>query len=562
MAIDYKRYEFRTFEYLVRLEKELEALNIVDERLFKTKNIIATHRFQVAVMGEFKRGKSTFINALLGLEVLPADATPATATLNRVTYGSQPHATIEYKDERRQEIPISELADYVTKLTSQSADNAKKIKQAIVEYPTIFCQNDIDIIDTPGLQDDEEMTAVTIKNIRDVDLAIIAISARFAFSETECSFIVQLLETGTITNLVVIVTYIDTLDLDEREEFLEFLKERIKSSVLKRLKNKYPEGHDIYSEYLRMINELEIFPVSSKQALKAKKTGDAILLEESGIHTVQKELTRLFLTNRRNNVVIKGVGTINAIIEQLTKDASPEIKNINRQLEALREMNNNSTLKECQNNDKAKATWKQNKAQLLDIISEQEELLKNDVCARFIRRLSSIREKSNIAIENALRIEIRESFQHINTQYVQAFVNDVGRKVKEFTAQYKMKDDLIEATTKPQFGWVSSPLPPNKNLLDFNIIEHIKRVVTDSVFMYFTNSKNYLDRIENIVYEEIDKMCNESEKLNWEKIKILESNLQREKTSWEEKKQSLHKIQLEARNMLESFYQQIKQESN
>src|SRR6476660_5374268 len=43
--------------------------------------------FRIAVVGEFKRGKSTLINALMGREILPADVLPCSATVNRVTYG-------------------------------------------------------------------------------------------------------------------------------------------------------------------------------------------------------------------------------------------------------------------------------------------------------------------------------------------------------------------------------------------------------------------------------------------------------------------------------------------
>ena len=43
--------------------------------------------FQVAIVGEFKRGKTSLINALLRRRVLPADVVPTTATLNRITYG-------------------------------------------------------------------------------------------------------------------------------------------------------------------------------------------------------------------------------------------------------------------------------------------------------------------------------------------------------------------------------------------------------------------------------------------------------------------------------------------
>src|SRR5215510_7431510 len=61
-------------------------------------------KFSVVVVGEFKRGKSTFINALLGVDVLPADVLPTTATLNRVTYGYDKRAVVDYYDGRRDTI--------------------------------------------------------------------------------------------------------------------------------------------------------------------------------------------------------------------------------------------------------------------------------------------------------------------------------------------------------------------------------------------------------------------------------------------------------------------------
>ncbi|MGN1101019.1 MAG: dynamin family protein, partial [Huintestinicola sp.] len=77
----------------------------------------AGDHFEVAIVGEFKRGKSTLINALLGQEVLPADVLPATATLNRVTYSKDPYVVVEYKDGSTEKVDINHLADYVTKLS-------------------------------------------------------------------------------------------------------------------------------------------------------------------------------------------------------------------------------------------------------------------------------------------------------------------------------------------------------------------------------------------------------------------------------------------------------------
>ena len=206
MKIDYKQYELTIYELSLKLSRLLEETGRQDARLGEIRDVIVSHHFSAAVVGEFKKGKSSLINALLGQKVLPSDTRPTTATLNRITYGSAPGAMVEYKDGTSLEIPVDDLAEYVTKLTESAREQAAKIRQVVVEYPTALCQNDVDVIDTPGLQDDDAMTDITVQAIRDMDLAIFTISALFPVSQTEQDFLVRLLEDGTLTKLVVAVT--------------------------------------------------------------------------------------------------------------------------------------------------------------------------------------------------------------------------------------------------------------------------------------------------------------------------------------------------------------------
>jgi ribosome biogenesis GTPase A len=67
-------------EYAGRLGLD-QSIRLMEEVLVRMRD----HRFTVAVVGEFKTGKSTFVNALLGVDVVPTDVVPATATLNRMT---------------------------------------------------------------------------------------------------------------------------------------------------------------------------------------------------------------------------------------------------------------------------------------------------------------------------------------------------------------------------------------------------------------------------------------------------------------------------------------------
>ena len=83
-----------------------------------------------------------------------------------------------FKDGVHQEVAIDRLEDYVTKLTAESEDIAANVKEAIVSYPVAYCQNNVDIIDTPGLNDESNMDEVTLSVLPHVDAAIMVILAQ------------------------------------------------------------------------------------------------------------------------------------------------------------------------------------------------------------------------------------------------------------------------------------------------------------------------------------------------------------------------------------------------
>jgi len=88
--VNYKDIEFKLHEYLINLKNVLSLLDVQDKLISdidQSINLIKSRKYNVAVVGEFRRGKSSLINALLGFKVLPADVTPTTATINRITYG-------------------------------------------------------------------------------------------------------------------------------------------------------------------------------------------------------------------------------------------------------------------------------------------------------------------------------------------------------------------------------------------------------------------------------------------------------------------------------------------
>ena len=291
------------------------------ESIEETMRKAAEDSFDVAVVGEFRRGKSTLINALLGKDILPSDVLPTTATLNRVTYGITPFVKIEYKDGTTEDIDTELLSDYVTKLTEESEQRASTIRQATVHYPINYCKNNIDIIDTPGLNDDENMTAVTLSMLPQADAALFVIMAQSPFSEYERDFLENKMLVSDIGRIIFVVTRIDSFDPEDADRVIENISGRIKKYVVEKARKVLGEDSEEFAAYQRKLGSIKVLGVSAKQALKAKKTENDALWEESRFGAFEAELERMLTEDRGAIALQVQVSKILSVSAELIKHA-------------------------------------------------------------------------------------------------------------------------------------------------------------------------------------------------------------------------------------------------
>lgn len=320
----YKRTVSELTESLIQLKEYSEDIGLVHtaKSIGDTVEKVANDHFEVAIVGEFKRGKSTLINALLGQEVLPADVLPATATLNRVTYSETPYVMVEYKDGGSERVDINKLADYVTKLSYESEMKAETVKQATVYYDTSFCKNNVDIIDTPGLNDDEQMTNVTLSILPEIDAAVFVISANSPFSQFEKEFLEKKMLSSDMGRIIFAVNCFGTFSKEDEDRIVETVEKRIGSYVMEKAKAVMGEDSKEFAVYKRKIGKPKVIGVYAKKALMAKESGNAAMLEESNFPTFEKVLETMLTQERgvitlqilANKIISSGSELINSII--------------------------------------------------------------------------------------------------------------------------------------------------------------------------------------------------------------------------------------------------------
>jgi len=119
---------------------------------------------EIAIVGQFSSGKSTFLNALLSKEILPMGITPVTSKVTYINYAEEYKLKITYKSGAEKYLPIDEIA----KFTDQRENLIKNIKFLTI-YAPIELLKEISFVDTPGLNSRSlSDTEETLKALNDV----------------------------------------------------------------------------------------------------------------------------------------------------------------------------------------------------------------------------------------------------------------------------------------------------------------------------------------------------------------------------------------------------------
>lgn len=428
---------------LYNLTSILEAFPCkkLQEEINQTLLLIQNKRLNVAIIGEFRRGKSSLINALLGMPILPVDIEPTTATINRVTYGLKPRAILHFKDGSSSEIPIQELSNYVTKLTPSSARFAATIKEAEIQYPTDLCSNHVDIIDTPGLNDTESMTSVTENLLDDVHIAIVAIKSTMPYSETECHWVTKLLALPKLNHIAFVLTCMDLVKKADVQKVLTYTKQRICEKTLESVRSQYRNNPELILKAERLLCEKDflLYPVSATLALESFDNGDYALLAESNISSLKKGL----LTTMSSQQQMVGVYATERVIDRLSSwFASVSMEDSTKVLsEKMVELSNADTLISTYFSersiliDKTMKTIDSEIAQQLSVCLSEENI-ENTIRKIFIKHLSSVTINTNEAIAAAIRNTERDVLENVLLPLANGFRKTVNATIIRNTNEF------------------------------------------------------------------------------------------------------------------------------
>ncbi|WP_103588341.1 dynamin family protein [Campylobacter concisus] len=267
----YKARYFKVFTNdfkgeLARLVNDLNDPSLhISEQIKESLNLLIDTLNEpplIAVIGQFSSGKSTFLNALLGQDILPSGLTPVTAKAVRLKFAKMPLLSVKFINGSESLLASSDLAE-LNKLGEQIS--------GMTLYAPSEILKEINFIDTPGLNSLRDADTKETKNtLKKVSGAIWLSLANNAAKASELESIKEILKANDLKAICLI---------NQKDKLSE---EELKS-LLKHARQTYGELFE------------DIITISSKQALLGITNNDKSLLEASNFNEALKAIKECFL---------------------------------------------------------------------------------------------------------------------------------------------------------------------------------------------------------------------------------------------------------------------------
>ena len=249
-------------------------LNNVAKKIKDDMLALDYEKFTLVVVGEFSRGKSTFVNAMLGKKVLPSSKRPTTNIISKIVYADKSTYEIFLKDGKSKNLTEEEFKNIKAQAEEDPSniqrfksfikreEDFSKIDYAIICQPLAFCQNGVEVVDTPGTNDlNVGRMEITYNYLNRADAAVLLLNATQALTRSELDFLKERILGNQIKDIFVVINFKDELSPAEEVKVKNYVRDNI-----------------------RDLAEIEpkIFLVSSAQALayRAAKSGAKLTVRE------------------------------------------------------------------------------------------------------------------------------------------------------------------------------------------------------------------------------------------------------------------------------------------
>lgn len=257
--------------------------------LQETAEQLRADTFKILVMGRFKNGKSTLLNALLGGTTRPVelhghqgpmivDDLPATAILTEVRYADESYVRAWSRDGKSETWTLNRYLNESALGVDRDENKERfaQIRQFEMGFPALLCADGFTIYDSPGLDDEGELDAITLEAVRRCDVAIVVYSTSAAMGKGERMNAAKAVDGGA--SVFSVVNLWNGRPVDER----------LRAFIWNRYVHEERGGPKYTPE--RDLTAQRVFFVDAKAAREARYGGDETDAVRSGLTDFEQHL--------------------------------------------------------------------------------------------------------------------------------------------------------------------------------------------------------------------------------------------------------------------------------
>ncbi|SET67234.1 Dynamin family protein [Natronincola peptidivorans] len=392
--------------------------------------------FHVAVIGQFKRGKSTLLNYFIGENLLPTGVVPITSIITKVKYGTKPQARIIFEEDIKENVDIHHIDQYISE--QKNPKNIKKVAEMELLFPAEILKNGLVLVDTPGIGSTyKHNTEVSYGFLSEADAAIFVISSDAPISEIEIQLLREVKK--YMNKLFFIQNKTDYLSKKELEESLSFSIKVIEDAI----------GI-----------EPIIYPVSAKLAFEGKIENNQEKLRNSGMILFEEALGE-FLLNDRGNYLMNSYKTkLISFMDDLAENIHFKLNLLNDSIDALEE-------KIILFKERLKATSSMKRETMAVVEAELKEIIKI-----FEGELVSFRQEQSELIKKKLK-KAAEDHKEIDSKELDNLLNQ--QLELEIEQAYETWNKQQETKIRKSYEEITSRFTDKLN----ETIEEINHVIYD-----------------------------------------------------------------------------------
>ena len=431
--------ELRDFLQQVRsLCQELgEGFSEPLARIAELQSRLAEERFHLAVLGQFKRGKSTMLNALLGEPLLPTGVVPLTSIPTFLSFGKMRAVRVFFHDGREaafadltREQASDVLGRHVTEV--KNPRNQLGVERVEVEHPSSLLSAGVVMIDTPGIGSTlRHNTEATLNFLPQCDAALFVVSADLPITEVEKDFLKAVRD--KVAKLCFVMNKVDYLNGDELEEALRFFEETLKESGCQ-------DNHTI-------------FRVSARHGIDARIDRKPFLWQQSGLGELQDYLLDFFSREKSRTLQVALAKKALAVIADVSMNIGLQQRSLQlsqRELEKRIGAFDRKVKEIDQEKIKTADLLAGDRRRTVEFLEGLAETLRRDAHNHLERLITKAFENTGnpIATESQARARLAEEVPVFFAVQLASFSNKIEHTLQEVLVPYQERLDALMGTLR------------------------------------------------------------------------------------------------------------------